>query len=186
MIHPLLLLQPDRLVSVWSTYSFSSDWNLGPIDFRFLRNESKNWHVINNRGLQMVKFEWSHSLLESIMECPFPCMQEKGNAAYGLWKSGNLLVENMFFDSKWSNLNAQRSYAPFVSFNFGIHFGEHSFPACRKRKRTLSISPQKWMTAKSEWPWGIQIGPFGDYKVYIPWINFYFFKSKMQIPFSCI
>ena len=39
---------------------------------------------------------WSHSLLGSILDCPFLCMQEKRNAACGLIKSVTLLCKNRF------------------------------------------------------------------------------------------
>ena len=43
---------------------------------------------------------------------------------------------------------------------------------------------QKWMTSRVDWPWGIQIGPFGVYKTYLWKIDFRFInKPHAAFPF---
>ena len=66
-------------------------------------NKLIKWKFIpknSSRGLQMVQLEcpgsytpWSHSLLWYIEECPFHCMQEKGNAACGQVKKWKFIFE---------------------------------------------------------------------------------------------
>ena len=52
-------------------------------------------------GLKMVQFECARVINPLVSftfrfncGCPFPCMQEKGSAAFGFSKFGNLLVDN--------------------------------------------------------------------------------------------
>ena len=66
---------------------------------------------------------WSHSLLWSTEGCPFPCMQEKGNAASSLWKSGNLLLGNRFCGLQMVQLECPKVIHPLVSFTFIVNWG---------------------------------------------------------------
>ena len=47
-------------------------------------------------------------------------------------------------------------------------------------KSSLHSGPQKWVTPRGVWPWGIQVGPFAVHKTYFCKVNFHFITSQMQ------
>ena len=63
------------------------DAKMGFVDFK--------WSNLNAPGSYT---PWCHSLLESNVGCPFLCMQEKENPAFGCLSSGNLFCKSSFLD----------------------------------------------------------------------------------------
>ena len=82
-----------------------------------------------------------------------------------------------------------REFPSCCKTNFHFFNRPHAaFPfSCMQRKGTPYSGPQKWMTARGVWPWGIQIGPFAVYETYFCKMNFHFIhKSHAAFPFSCM
>ena len=94
------------------------------------------WHVkkvkIYSAKIDFMVSKWSnlnspgsytalcYSLLESTVGCPFLCMQEKGNVAYGMLRKVEIHFTKIeFVDCKWSNLNSLVSYIPLCHLLWG-------------------------------------------------------------------
>ena len=82
-----------------------------------------------------------HSLLGSIVGCPFLCMQENGCCMWLLNKVETHFAKVGFVDCKWSNLNAPGSYALWCHSLLGSGVYWCPFPAWKKR--ALQNRPQE-------------------------------------------
>ena len=76
-------------------------------------------------------------------------------------------------------------FAKWISTLITGHMQHFPFPASRE-KGPLS-GPQKWMTPRGVWPWGIQIGSFAVHETYFCKMDVHFInRPDAALPFSCI
>ena len=124
-----------------------------------------NWSICSPRNLFLqIEFPlyW-----QATCRIPFSCMQRKGHSILDPkceWHPGAFKLDHLQC--------TKPIFANWISTLLTGHMQHSLF--LHAEKRALHTRPQKWMTPRGVWPWGIWIGPFAVNETYFCQLNFHF------------
>ena len=109
---------------------------------------------------------------------PFSCIQRKGHPTVDPKSEWNQGVHDPGA-FKLDHLQSMKPiFAKYISTLLTLTCSSSLF--LHPGKRAPYIGPQKWMTPRGVWPWGIQIRPFAVHEAYFWKLIFHFINSHMQ------